>query len=124
MKASMTKVDDADPTPPPSAFVQIPRWGHAQLRRGFLSHLGFTASYRIWLALWNNSERQLAPALHVRIIAKSWSHSSPRLEERENPAPGSSEGGDHGDVAARNIETSFENINGGFCSRDLEVDDA
>jgi len=24
MKASMTKVDDADPTPPPSAFVQIP----------------------------------------------------------------------------------------------------
>ena len=70
-------------------------WAHAQLRRGFLSDLGFTANYRIWLAPWNNSERRLAPALHVRIIAKSWSHSSPRLEERENPAPGSSEGGDH-----------------------------
>jgi len=68
---------------------------HAQLRRGFLSYLGFTAYYRIQLAPWNSSERRSAPALHVRIIAKSWSHSSPRLEERENPAPGSSEGGDH-----------------------------
>jgi len=97
---------------------------HAQLRRGFLSDLGFTANYRIWLAPWNKSEQRLAPALHVRIIAKSWSYSSPRLEERENPAPGSSEGGDHCDVAGRNIETSFENINGGFCSRDREVDDA
>jgi len=68
---------------------------HAQLKRGFLSDLGFTANYRIWLAPGNDSDRRLAPALHVRIVAKSWSHSSPRLEERENPAPGSSEGGDH-----------------------------
>ena len=27
-------------------------------------------------------------------------------------------------MAAKNIETSFENMNGGFCSRDREVDDA
>jgi len=68
---------------------------HAQLRRGFLSYLGFTPYYRTRLAPWNNSKRRSAPALHVGSIAKSWSHSSPTLEERENPAPGSSEGGDH-----------------------------
>ena len=74
---------------------QGPVFVGSTIRRGCLSDLGFTETYRIWLAPWNNSEQRLAPALNVRIVAKSWSPSSPRLENRENPAPDSSEGGDH-----------------------------